>query len=266
MVISRVAKLIAILFFFMTVTFFFTNVEPVGAADKQRIYDDAEVLSDQEISQLEQIARDYSERRETDFIIVTVKNEEKDLQLYMDDFYDEEGFGYQKSHGETAMIGIDIGETKRDVVLSGYYLEDRLSPERLRQIRAKVTPDLSNGNYFKAFETFIETSSDYMAYRPGVNPENPFFKTSVQLIIALILAAVIVGALARNARTKVTTTSATYRDDERTKILQRRDRYLRTTVTKKRRPKQSSSRGGGGSGGIGRTSGGHSRSSSRGKF
>ena len=266
---SRIGKVLAILFFIIGFTLF-SETNESAAADKQRIYDEAEVLSESEVTELETIAREYSEKRETDFVIITVKDAAEDLQVYMDDFYDETAFGYDQPHGKTAMIGIDVGESRRDVVLSAYKgIEEELSSDRLDLIEQQVIPYLSDGDYFIAFESFIELSADYMNYRPGVNPENPFFQTWMQLLIALVIAALVVWFLARNVKPRMTTTSATYRDDERTKVLQRRDRYIRTTVTKRRKPKQSSSGGGrrgGGGGGIGRTSAGHSRSSSRGKF
>ncbi|UTW70336.1 hypothetical protein KHA80_07350 [Anaerobacillus sp. HL2] len=40
-----------------------------------------------------------------------------------------------------------------------------LDNQRLDQIRSKITPDLSNGNYYKAFSAFITTSHKSGCYR-----------------------------------------------------------------------------------------------------
>ena len=242
----------------------FLSIEAQAESDNQRIYDDANLLSDNEVKELEKIAAKFSDKRNIEFIIITVEESEKDLQIYMDDFYDER-FG--ETDENVAMLGLNM--KKRDVILSGYSdMHRKLDPDRLTIIREKITPSLSDGDYFNAFESFITLSAKYMQYREGVNPANPLFNTWVQLVIAVGIAAAIVWAMARSVEPKSTTTPATYRDMDRTKILGKRDRYIRTTVTKRRKPKQSSSGGGrgGGGGSIGRTSGGTMRSSSRGKF
>lgn len=258
---SKIFILFLIAFIFFST---FMSIEAQADTSKQRIYDHAKLLSDTEIEKLEKVAVKYSDKRNTEFIIVTVEDSEKDLQIYMDDFYHEK-FG--ETDVNVAMLGLNMKE--RDVILSGYSeMHKKLDPDRLTIIREKITPSLSEGDYFTAFESFITLSAKYMQYREGVNPANPLFNTWVQLAIAVGIAAFIVWTMARSVEPKATTTSATYRDMERTKILGKRDRYIRTTVTKRRKPKQSSSGGGRGGGGrsVGRTSGGTMRSSSRGKF
>ncbi|MEI3614423.1 TPM domain-containing protein [Pseudogracilibacillus sp. SO30301A] len=257
---GKIFILFLIAFIFLST---FLSIETQAESSKQRVFDDANLLSDNEVKELEKLAAEFSDKRNTEFIIVTVEESEKNLQIYMDDFYDER---YGENDENVAMLGLNM--KKRDVVLSGYSdMHRKLDPDRLTIIREKITSSLSNGDYFNAFESFITLSAKYMQYREGVNPANPLFNTWVQIGVAIAIAASIVWLMARSVEPKATTTSATYRDMDRTKILGKRDRYIRTTVTKRRKPKQSSSGGGrGGGGSIGRTSGGTMRSSSRGKF
>src|SRR5699024_11021467 len=73
-------------------------------AEKQYIYDDADVLSDAEEEELTQLAADYSKQHEVDFIIVTADElDGRDVVQYTEDFYDEQAPGYDKEHGNTAM-------------------------------------------------------------------------------------------------------------------------------------------------------------------
>jgi len=241
----------------------------VLAKDKQRIFDDANLLTEMEIVQLEKVAAKHSKKRKTDFVVLTTSGEHGiDIQKYMDDFYDDQGLGYDKKHGNTVLLGIDIKNS--DVMIMGFYkAEDYLDNERATKVRDEITPHLSDGKYFAAFEKFIVTADRYMKYRPGVNPDNIFFKTFWQLIFALVTGAIITFIMVRHTNPKVTTTAATYRNDQYTRILSKRDRYIRTSVTKKYRPRNKNNRRGGGGGGgssYGRTSGGHSYSGSRGKF
>lgn len=248
------------------------STQPVFGAEpvaKQRIYDFAQLLTSDQVRDLEVLAAKHSKKRETDFIVLTSKDAEgKDVVKYMEDFYDETGLGYDKPYGNTVIITLDMGA--RDVHVGGFYKGEKfLDNKRSDMVRRKVTPELSSGNYYKAFSTFIKTSSKYMGFRPGANPNSPLFSIWFQLIISLAVGGVVVGIMTYRSSAKMTVNEGTYRDPSKSKVIDRRDNYIRTTTTKVKKPSNNSSSGGGGSsfgGGGGRSSGGHSHSGSRGKF
>lgn len=256
---------IALITVLFVVPIFFANNVNASTTSKQRIYDYAGLLNQNEIDQLEAMAEEYSIKRETDFIILTTKNEEnQDVTKFMGDFYDEQGLGYDKRHGNTAILTVDM--ENREIQLGGFYkAETYLDDHRLDLIREKITPDLSAGNYAIAFQTFIETADSYMDLRPGVDPNNILFQLWFQLAVSIGLAGVVVSIMAYNSGGKVTINNKTYENPGTSKVIQRKDQYIRTTTTKRRKP-QSNSGGGSGGGGGGRTGGGHSFSGSRGKF
>lgn len=237
---------------------------------KRRIYDFAGLLNGEEIEELESISEKYSAKRETDFIILTYSDPKgKDIVEYMQDFYDEEALGYDKPHGNAAILTVDM--KNREVYLAGFYKGEKyLDDYRLDLIRDKITSDLSRGDYFNAFHTFIKTSYKYMGIRPGVNPNNILFNLWFQIAASLGIAGIAVGIMALNSGGRITVNAATYQDSVNTRVIDRRDIHLRTTVTKRRKPSNNKSNSGGGSGGIrsggGVTKGGHSHSGSRGKF
>ena len=239
------------------------------SSPKERIYDFANLLTKEEKMELEKITDKYSSKRETDFIILTISDlMGKDIVDYMEDFYDEKGLGYDKSHGNTAILTIDI--KNRDIYLAGYYKAEKyLDDYRLDIIRDKISPDLSKGNYYDGFYSFIKTSYKYMGIRPGVNPENILFKFWFQVIVSLGIAGISVGVMTYNTGGRTTVNAGTYQDNTNSKIISRRDTYLRTDVTKRKKPSNNNNSGGGSSrggssGGVSR--GGHSHSGSRGKF
>jgi len=218
---------------------------------------------------LEAMAEKYSIKRETDFVILTTDNTNgKDVVKYMEDFYDNMALGYNKPHGNTAIITIDMQH--REVYLAGFYkAETYLSDYRLDLIRDKITPYLSNGDYYKAFSKFIKLGYKYMGMEPNVDPDNILFNLWFQIVVSLVIAGIIVGAMAYNSGGRVTVSQGTYMDFSNSKVINRRDNYLRTSVTKTRKPSnnnKSSGGGFGGGGGGGTTSGGHSHSGSRGSF
>ena len=231
---------------------------------KQFIYDGAQLLTEEEVAELETLSSALSEERNTAFIIITVNGTEgKTIVQYMEDFYDDRAPGFDRPHGNTALLIMDMKE--RDVYLAGFKKAEKyLDSGRLDMIRHKITPDLSAGEYFQAFSAFITTAHDYMGYEPGVNPENILFKWWFQLVVSILVAGVIVALMAYRSGGKVTVNGRTYLNSNQSGVVSRYDNFVRQTVTKVKKPSNDNNRGGGGGGGT--TGGGHSYSGSGGKF
>lgn len=236
-----------------------------AADDKPLIFDEANLLSPEERHELNAMAIEYGAERETDFMILTVNRVENDeVETWTENFYDEYAPGYDKPHGNTAILTI-VMDTN-DVHLEGYYKAEKyLDSGRLTKIRNKITPDLSRGNYKQAFEKYIKTAHRYMGFEPDMNPDNIIFNLWFQLGTAAAIGAIAVGVMAYRSGGRVTVNSRTYEDTSTSGILNQQDRYVRTTVTKQKIERNTSS-GSGGGGGGGVSSGGHSHSSSSGKF
>lgn len=231
---------------------------------KQYIYDDAQLLTKDETAALEKLARELSKERNTAFVIVTLNGTEgKNIVQYMEDFYDQQALGYDQPHGNTAILIMDMQE--RDVYLAGFKkAEQYLDSGRLEMIRNKITPDLSEGEYYRAFSSFMNTAYDYMGYEPDVNPENILFKWWFQLAASIIFAGIVVSLMAYRSGGRVTVNSETYINKKKSAVISEHDQFIRETVTRVKKPSNSSNGGGGGGGGI--TGGGHSYSGSGGKF
>lgn len=243
---------------------------PAGEAaaetpQKQLIIDEAGLLNEEEIRELNRLANEYGARRETDILIYTTLNPENEDVLKMtQNYYDTHAPGYDKPHGNTVMLTLDM--RNRELYLAGFYkAETYLDDERLDLIRMKITPDLSAGNYYEAFRTYVLTSYKYLGIRPGVNPENPLFQTWFQLAVSLGIAGGIVGIMLYHSGGRVTVNRQTYEDPHRSWVVTKRDRYLYTTTTKTKMVDHHNS-GGSSGGGGGITPGGHSHSGSRGSF
>ncbi|WP_107838087.1 TPM domain-containing protein [Metasolibacillus meyeri] len=247
-------------FFILLVTLWQPSVFAESTNQTQYIFDYANLLTTEEKKELEVLAKELSADYKTAFLILTVDGTDgKGIEQYMGDFYDNEAPGYNKPHGNTVMMSIDMQE--RDVFLSGFKKgRIYLDAGRLAYIREQITPSLSAGDYYEAFSQFIIESHDYMSY----GPDGIIFQWWFQWGVALLLAAIIVGLMAYSSGGKMTTTERDYFNPNGSGITKKHDRYLRTTVTKTK--KASSSSGGGSSGGGGTTSGGHSYSGSGGKF
>lgn len=260
----KVTPFFIILFLFIA---FAMNLKVLASGTNQKIYDFAELLTLEEKKELEEIANKYSKKRETDIIILTTNDTKgKDVVKYMEDFYDKKALGYDKPHGNCAILTIDVQH--RRVYLAGFYKgEEYLDNSRCDLIRNKITPNLLRKNYYDAFKYFIKTSYKYMGIKPGVNPDNILFDLWSQVVISIIVGAVAVGIMAYNSEGRITVTQGTYLDAKNSGIIQKRDDYIRTSITKERKSKtKNESSIGIEDGDEGISSGGHPHSGSRGSF
>lgn len=260
----RKLYMILTLLSFMSMLFIAPIQMEAAVEMKTLIHDEANLLSQEQYDELNELANEYGAKRETDFIIITTNNPDKiDVVDMTEDFYDDNAPGYDKPHGNAVILTLDM--KSRDVYLAGFYkAEDYLDSGRLDKIRNKITPDLTDGYYADAFEVYIKTAYKYMGFRPGVNPDNILFNIWFQLGGAVVVGVIVVSVMAYRSGGRVTVNRQTYEDASTSGILEHQDRYIRTTVTKTKIEKSNSGGGGGGGGGF--TGGGHSHSGSRGKF
>lgn len=246
--------------------FLVINAAMAAPKTKQRIYDFAGLLTPKEIMELEEISDKYSAKRDTDIVILTTDDTGgRDVVKYTEDFNDEKALGYDKPHGNCAILTIDMQH--REVYVAGFYKGEKyLDDDRCSLVREKITPDLSSANYYEAFDSFIKTSYKYMGIRPGVNPNNIIFNRWFQIIASLAVTGIAISIMTYNSGGRITVNEGTYRDFSNSRVIERNDNYIRTSVTRIRKPSDDNHNSGGSGGGGGVSSGGHSHSGSRGSF
>ncbi|MGE6260093.1 TPM domain-containing protein [Heyndrickxia sporothermodurans] len=269
----------------------FGTLAKAQAFDRHKyIYDYAGLLKDKEVKKLQSLSSKLGKERDTAFIVITVDGTDgKELEQYVEDFYDDNDPGYNQPDGNAVFLAIDMEE--RDVHLAGYgKAEDYLDDGRLDSIREEITPVLSDGNYFQAFSDYMTLSHEYMGEEPsgsseeytdhdldtgheeyvgdetGGDQENIFFQWWFQLIASLFVAGIVVAIMAFQSGGRVTVNAQTYINNNQSKVISRYDRFVRKTVTKQLKPKNDSNNSGHSHGGGGTSSGGQSHSGSSGKF
>jgi uncharacterized protein len=234
-----------------------------SAAVEQRVYDNANLLTGSEIAELEAVAAEHSRKHGTDFLFLTSEEQAPFFIVdYMGDFFDT----WAVENGQENAVLLTMNIATRDVYLAGFgTAETTLDNQRVNMVLDRIIPDMQRGDYAGAFRETVTTSSRYMEFRPGVNPENIFFKTWFQLAVALLLGGIVVGSMLYNSGGRVTTTAGTYFDGDNSRVTGKLDQFRNKTVSRRRVPKKSSG-GGGGFGGGGVTGGGRSFSGGGRKF
>lgn len=237
----------------------------------ERVFDYADVLTDEEEDLLRQhIARKEQEYR-IDIVLVTINEEiesrgdwETVMMNKADDFYEQNNYGYDKVHGDGVLLldnwyEDEYGSQKESWLSTCGRVYEHFSWSEIDEVLDEVT-DLVDNDPYGAYKAYVDTvcrlvgyeeshSGFFWAYLPGI------------LFITIVVAAVYAGVHLVSSKAKDTTVASTYVSGGKPVMKVQRDDFIRKSVVKRRI--QSSSSGGpspshssGGHGGSHRSSGG----------
>lgn len=249
-ILSPIAYSLICLFTVLFVLLPLGSTTTYAAAGDQKIFDSYGLFTDKEISKLKDISKEYGEAGKVDIVIITTDElDGKTREQYLEDFYDANGFGYNKEFGDAVLILINMSSNDRGVEILGFgEAEKYISGSRKDRILDDIVPMLSGGKYYNAMAEYSKQVAYYM------NQKGIFFNIFFQLAIALVIGGVAVIIMALQSGGKITVSNRTYLDEQHSKLIASQDNYIRTTTTRVRKPTNNSSGGGGVS------SGGHSHS------
>lgn len=231
-------------------------------AQTERVFDYAEVLTDQEEQSLRDYIAECEERYHFDIVVVTMNEnvEEHDywdnaMMNTADDFYDDGKYGYDMVHGDGILL------------LDNWYEDENGSQ--------KGTWFSTCGNVYVNFSTYdiddvldqvvrFVDSSPYRAYRAAIkeaceiydeHENGDTYSVPIALIIFVPIVTALIFAVTKLKQTpaKDTTTASLYVAAGSQKMRTQADEYIRKTVTSTRINTESS----GHSGGSGGHGGGH---------
>ena len=232
------------------------------SAPGERVYDYAQVLTEQEEQQL----REYIARMEpiiqADIVLVTTNEYMGDsdsaweyaMMNRADDFYDENNYGYDKVHGNGMLILDNFYEGQAGSWLSTCgNVYERFGDYEINRVLDDIYYGLDAGE-FSAYMDGIDTACRYMS----VEEDDYSIPFGAILILPTVVALVYALANLHQKKAADTTQATTYVAGGRPVMRVQRDDFIRKSVSKRRI--QTSSSSGGGSHSSGR--GGSHRSSS----
>lgn len=218
------------------------------------IADTYDVLTSSEEEELESMCEELEDELDVNFLIVTGY----DVSSYASDTC--QVILRQREFSAKGCTVFFVDFKLRDFWIESYTTgSDKYDIDEniIDYIIDEITSDMTAGNYYSAFETFLELSAKYMEKDDGFNPNNLIFKWWFDILVAMIISTIIVVPSVVNAGGKVTVNERTYIKNPESAITNARDDYIRTSVTKTRIESNSGgSHGGGGHSGGG--GGGHS--------
>ncbi|MBO4514539.1 MAG: TPM domain-containing protein [Lachnospiraceae bacterium] len=249
-----------------------------SVAPSQRVYDYADVLTDAEEKKLEELIAQYEEYGTCDLVLVTINQSvgytdsewTESMVNIADDFYDQKAFGYDKPHGDGALLLDNWYHAGQDDSEAGAWLSTSGKIEYAigSYEEEKVFEALDDGFEISAFQGYANALKKVASYGYEESAES-----SHQLPWLLVLAVPVIVALiyaAKNMKQAPgvdTTSSTTYVPGGQPIMKNQQDQFLRKNVTKVKIETSSSSRSGGGgsyghhtsSGGFSHGGGGHRR-------
>ena len=270
-------RIIAILFAFV---FCFCAAAPAFASDSDgfadeyyRLNDLADILSDSEEEELLATLDEISVRQKMDVTIAIVD----DLNGYgsatecADDIYDGLSYGYGKDRDGILLL---VSMEERDWAIStcGYGIT-AFTDAGCDYIGEQMKDDLSNGNYFDAFNTYASLCDEFITQAREGSPDDvgslpreplSFIWIPISIGIGVTLALIIVGVMKSKLKTvRFQAAASNYVKHGSMQITDRSDLFLYRTMSRTPRPKSNDNSS---SGGIHMSSSGTMHGGSSGKF
>lgn len=243
------------------------NLKPRGnnQAPAERVYDGADVLTDEEEQKLRERIADCERTYHIDLVLVTI-NEDVESQGYWDtvmmnkadDFYDQNNYGYNKVHGDGALLLDNWYEDENGSQMGSWLstcglVMDRMGDYEIDRVLDEVYYRVED-NPYAAYKAYIDEVCEIVD-EGSVNLQIPW----ALIIIAPIIIAVVFALInLKQSPAKDTVAANAYVAGGQPVMQARSDDFIRKNVVTRRI--ESSSSGGGGS----RSGGGGSHRSSSG--
>lgn len=219
------------------------------------VTDDADILTDEEEVLLEEKIDNIRKTLDYDIVIHTTETfDNKSKVAYADDYYDYNGFS------KDGMIFV-VNMVSRDFYTSTCGIGiDTFTDDVLEEIEKTVQPYLSSGEYYKAFDNYLNQCRDELSnhsIKNSIFREDAVLKilciVLVSFIIALIITLVLKGKM---SNVHIEKTAGIYEVPNTLNIYGSRDMFMYKHIDKH---KIESSSGGGSShrSSSGRSHGGH---------
>lgn len=264
-------------------------------ASAPKVVDDAGLLTDSEVADLEQRAQAIADQYGMDIVIVTVNSlGGKSSESFADDYFDENGYGIGPQYNGVLLL---LSMEYRDWAISTcgeaiYALSDYGIQELFSQISGYLSQDI----YYLAFITYLDALEVYFSayengspidgypgnydgpgiFIPGTQDEIVYYepikdlqwytsRIGISFAIGLVVALVALLIMRHQMNTaRAQHGAASYLKQETYRVGIQRDIFLYSQVNKVRKSESSSSSGGGSS--VHRSSSGRSHGGGHGKF
>ena len=234
-------KLLSMLFVVVLCLSLAVSAFAVSGAD---IYDEADLLSTQEETQLAEKLSEIGEEFDAQIVIMTVSSTGGNIDAYIEDKFDSMSMGYGENRdGVLLLVCMESREYR---ILSNGYAGEAIGTDQIDAISEAIVSDLSEGAYADAFSTFADQCAYYLGGYLNGFPFNVGKNLVVALIIGVVAGVIVAFVLKKQLKSVRQQKQANvYIKSGSMQIATSRDLFLYREVS--RTKKQSSSSSGSGS-------------------
>jgi len=187
------------LFFLVFSGFIYAQREiPPKPSEETSVYDEADILSSSEESQLKQKLINYADTTSTQIVIATIESLQGEYEgVYAAEWAQEWGIGQSEKDNGLLIL---VAENDRKIwITTGYGLEEYMTDARSKQIIEQIIlPEFRNGSYYNGLDAgttaifqILDGSFEGTPQRRGQSKGIP-----VQLLVMGIILLVIIVSLA----------------------------------------------------------------------
>ncbi len=234
-------------------------------AEKSRVVDQADVLTQEEEQKLAEYIANIREKYKFDLLILTMDSiGDRQGDYYAAEYFDNNGYGEGPNHDGVCFFYVREGDRNENTVFfvktgSG---ERIFTPDVDDEIAEQIRPYMRQKNYGGAFATYVLQVESYLVAHQAFNRANRMLP--IFLIIGLLIGVMVALAFKSQMKTVRRKSGAmSYVRDGSFHLSRQQDIYLYTTTVRRRIETSSGGGGGGGShGSFTGSSGTHHTSSS----
>ncbi len=230
--------------------------EMPSSRQKDRFVDAANLLSESSRKELQDRMDEISAKWRCNIVILTVDEHTGPIQDYADDYFDYNGFQADYD-GSGILFMLSMADREWAISTSGNAIA-AFTDYGQQKMMDDMLPDLGDGYYFSAFDTYIDTADRYLElyeagtpYDVGTRDATPAEMRGafiVCIIIGLIVGLIPVGIMISSLTTVHSNSSASgYQSHSGIHMKFHKDTYLRSSVSKAPIPKEDSRSSGGSS-------------------
>lgn len=219
------------------------------------VQDYAQLLTEEEAAALKTKLDAIAEKFSVQVAVITVENcGDKDHADYTKAVYQEYGYGLGKDKDGILLL-IDMDEENRGWYIYGKAMgSEAMTNSEIEEVGDAMTPDLSDGNYAAAFNTYALACEERIDIAINGEPFKFVRNLIISLVVGIVLALIITGIMKGKLKSvRPQRAAANYVRAGSMNVTESYEIFLYRTVDRKEKPKSSSSSssGSGESGGGG---------------
>lgn len=131
-----------------------------SAASGADIYDEADLLSSAEETQLAEKLSNIGEQFDAQIVIMTVSTSDGNMDTFVEDVYDSMNMGCGENRdGVLLLVCMDVREYR---ILSNGFAGEAIGMDQIDAISEAIVSNLSDGDYADAFITFADNCAYYL--------------------------------------------------------------------------------------------------------